>query len=262
MIEVLRNKNQTTKFQILVEIADKGPDIQQREIARELDITPQAVSDYIAQLINEGMLVALGRSSYRVTNEGVNWVIKSLRELNSYNNFIQRAVNNISVCAALAEDDLKQNQPVSLVMKDGLLYASSKVDNGATGFTVSSAGAGDDVGISGVKGIVALRTGNVTILKIPDISRGGSRRVNYNALKKYAAAGDIIVGLGLEAYAALRKAGADFYRYGAVEVTVEAARTGLNPFVVCVEGALNELIIRLEKEKIHYELVAESSLPG
>jgi len=257
MIEVLRNKNQTTRFQILVEIADKGPDIQQREIARELDITPQAVSDYIAQLINEGMLIALGRSSYRLTNEGVNWVIKSLKELNSYNTFIQRAVNNISICAALAEEDLSQNQQVSLVMKDGLLYASPKVDNGATGYTVSPAMAGEDVGISGVKGIVPLKTGNVTILKIPDISRGGSRKVDYKALKKYADAGDMVVGLGLESYAALRKAGIDFYRYGAVEAAVEAARTGLNPFVVCVEGALNELIIRLEQEKIHYKLAAE-----
>jgi putative transcriptional regulator len=257
MIEVLRNKNLTTRFQILVEIADKGPDIQQREIARELDITPQAVSDYIAQLINEGMLTALGRSSYRLTNEGVNWVIKSLNELSSYNTLIQRAVNNISICAALAEEDFSQNQQVSLVMKDGLLYASPKVDNGATGYTVSAAMAGEDVGISGVKGIVPLKTGNVTILKIPDISRGGSRKVDYKALKKYADAGDMVVGLGLESYAALRKSGIDFYRYGAVEAAVEAARTGLNPFVVCVEGALNELIIRLEQEKIHYKLAAE-----
>ncbi len=260
MIEVLKNKNQTTKFQILVEIADKGPDIQQREIARELDITPQAVSDYISQLINDGMLVALGRSSYRVTNEGVNWVIKSLRELNSYNMFIQRAVNNISICAALSEKDLSQNQQVSLRMKDGLLYASPEIDNGATGFTVSAAKAGEDVGISGIKGIVPLKTGNVTIFKIPDIARGGSRKVSYNLLKKYVSAGDITAGLGIESYAALSKNGADFYRYGAVDVTVEAAKSGLNPLVCCVEGELNELIIRLEKEKIHYELVAESGL--
>ncbi|MDD4924572.1 MAG: winged helix-turn-helix transcriptional regulator [Dehalococcoidales bacterium] len=260
MIEVLKNKNQTTKFQILVEIADKGPDIQQREIARELDITPQAVSDYIAQLINDGMLVALGRSSYRVTNEGVNWVIKALKELNSYNLYIQRAVNNISICAALAEADLKNNQQVSLKMKDGLLYASPEIDNGASGFTVSSVKVGEDVGISGVQGIVPLKTGNITIFKVPDIARGGSRKVNYDALKKYAASGDIIAGLGIESYAALSKSGVDFYRYGVVDVTVEAARTGLNLLVCCVEGELNELIIRLEKEKIHYELVADSSL--
>ena len=260
MIEVLRNKNQTTKFQILVEIADKGPDIQQREIARELDITPQAVSDYISQLINDRMLITLGRSSYRVTNEGVNWVIKSLKELNSYNLFIQRAVNSISVCAALAEADLKSNQKVSLKMKGGLLYASAQIDNGASGFTVSAAKAGEDVGISGIKGIVPLKTGSVTIFKVPDIAGGGSRKVNYNLLKKYVSVSDITAGLGIESYAALSKSGADFYRYGAVEVTVEAARTGLNSLVCCVEGELNELLIRLEKEKIHYELVAESSL--
>ena len=39
MIEVLRNKNLTTRFQILVEIANAGPTIQQREIAKNLDIT-------------------------------------------------------------------------------------------------------------------------------------------------------------------------------------------------------------------------------
>jgi putative transcriptional regulator len=260
MIEVLRNKNQTTKFQILVEIAAKGPDIQQREIAGELDITPQAVSDYIAQLINEGMLVALGRSSYRVTKEGVNRVIKSLKELNSYNLYIQRAVNNISVCAALAEDDLDSNQQVSLKMKGGLLYASAKINNGATGFAVTPAKAGEDVGITEIKGIVPLETGKVIVFTIPDISRGGSRKVNYDVLKKYAGDSSIIAGLGIESYAALLKIGVDYYRYGVVEVVVEAARTGLDVLVCCVEGELNELIIRLEKEKIHFRLVAESSL--
>ena len=88
MIEVLRNKNLTTRFQILVEIANSGPNIQQRDIANKLDITPQAVSDYIAQLIKDKMLTSEGRSSYRVTNEGVNWIIKALRELSSYNTFI------------------------------------------------------------------------------------------------------------------------------------------------------------------------------
>ena len=77
MIEVLRNKNLTTRFQILVEIADSGPNVQQRDIARKLDITPQAVSDYIAQLIKEGMLVSEDRARYKITNEGVNWIIKA-----------------------------------------------------------------------------------------------------------------------------------------------------------------------------------------
>ena len=119
MIEVLRNKNLTTKFQILAEIADRGPEIQQREIARKLDITPQAVSDYIAQLIKDDMLISRGRSSYKVTNEGINWVIKELKELNNYSISIQRAVNSISISAAIAADDLKKDQQVGLRMRDG-----------------------------------------------------------------------------------------------------------------------------------------------
>jgi putative transcriptional regulator len=101
-VEILRNKNLASKFQILVEIANSGPNIQQKDIARKLEVTSQAISDYVRQLTEEGLLASDGRSRYRVTNEGVNWVIKVLRELSSYNIFIERAITNISVCAAVA----------------------------------------------------------------------------------------------------------------------------------------------------------------
>jgi putative transcriptional regulator len=255
MIEVLRNKNLTTKFQILAEIADGGPDIQQREIARKLEITPQAVSDYIAQLVKEKMVTALGRSSYKVTNEGINWLIKALRELSSYNIFIQRALNNISVCAAIAEDDLEKGQRVAIKMKDGLLFALADSDSGAAGITTSSAHAGEDVGISNISGIVPLDVGNVTIVKIPSVERGGSRKVNYTIVKKQAAASQPVTSLGLEAAVVLGKVGVDFYRYGAPGAAVEAARSGLNPLVVCVDNETSELIARLEEEKIRYQLI-------
>ena len=106
MVEILRNKNLTTRFQILVEIANSGPNVQQRDIAERMGVTPQAVSDYITRLIKEGMLSSEGRSYYTVTSRGVNWIIKALRELHTYNDFVRRAVNNISVCAAMAESDL------------------------------------------------------------------------------------------------------------------------------------------------------------
>jgi putative transcriptional regulator len=256
MIEVLRNKNLTTKFQILVEIANGGPDIQQWEIARKLEITPQAVSDYISQLIKEKMLVANGRSSYRVTNEGVDWVIKTLRDLSNYSNFIQRAVNNISVCAAIAEETFKKNQKVGLRMKDGLLCASSDTSIGATGTTISIAAAGDDIGIRNIEGIVPLDIGNVIILKIPNIERGGSRKTDYALLKNYISEGShLIIALGLEAFVALRKTETKFSQYGAIETTVESAKSGLNSLIVCVENETSELINRLEKEKIRYKLI-------
>lgn len=255
MIEVLRNKNLTTKFQILVEIANGGPDIQQREIARNLEITPQAVSDYIAQLVNEKMLISQGRSSYKVTSEGVNWVIRALRELSGYSLFIQRAVNNISVCAAIAADDLKKGQKVAIEMKDGQLFALADTDDGATGITTSSARRGEDVGVSTIKGIVPLDVGIITIVNIPSVERGGSRKVDYRVVEKQVATGNPVTSLGLEAGVVLRRVGADFYQYGAAGAAIESARSGLNPLVVCVENETSELISQLEKAKIRYQLI-------
>ena len=255
MIEVLRNKNLTTRFQILVEISNSGPNIQQRDIANELDITPQAISDYIAQLIKDKMLTSSGRSSYKVTSEGVNWIIRTLRELNSYNSFIQRAITNISVCTALAENDLKRNQKVGLKMKDGLLFASPDVDSKATGTTISEASAGEDVGITGIEGIVPLELGQVTIIRVPGIQRGGSRKADINKLRDNLKHNAFITYSGLESFAALRKAGAGFQQFGAAEAAVEAARSGLNALVVCVENETSDLIAGLEKKGIRYELI-------
>ena len=258
MIEVLRNKNLTTKFQILAEIADRGPDIQQREIARNLNITPQAVSDYIAQLIKEEMLISKGRSSYKVTNEGVNWVIKELKELNTYSISIQRAVNNISVCAAIAEDDLNEGQRAGLRMKDGLLYASADISQTATGITTTGARAGEDIGITDIKGIVSLQVGKVVIMKVPGIENGGSSGVDTAVLKKNIDEARLIVTIGLEPVAALNKLGVDYYKYGAAEAAIEAAKCGLSPLVVCVENEASRLVTRLAQESIHYELLDAS----
>jgi putative transcriptional regulator len=254
MIEVLRNKNLTTRFQILVEIANAGPGVQQREIAKNLNITPQAVSDYIAQLSGEGLLASEGRAHYRVTNQGVNWIIKTLRELGEYNAFIQRAITDLSVCAAIAKDDLKKGQKVGLEMKDGLLLASASRKRGASGTTIDRARAGEDVGISGIEGIVPLEVGRVTILRMPGIQRGGSKKINYDILKQHLAKSNMVAALGLEALAALRKTRSEFQHYGAAAAAIEAAKSGLKPLVVCVDSEAADLIARLEKERIAYQL--------
>jgi putative transcriptional regulator len=254
VIEVLRNKNLTTRFQILVEIANAGPAVQQREIAQNLNITPQAVSDYIAQLSQEELLASEGRAHYRVTNQGVNWIIKTLRELGEYNAFIQRAITDLSVCAAIAKDDLKKGQKVGLEMKDGLLLASASRKRGASGTTIDRARAGEDVGISGIEGIVPLEVGRVTILRMPGIQRGGSKKINYDILKQHLAKSNMVAALGLEALAALRKTRSEFQHYGAAAAAIEAAKSGLKPLVVCVDSEAADLIARLEKERIAYQL--------
>ena len=256
MIEILRNKNLATRFQILVEIAKSGPNIQQREIARQLYVTPQAISDYTRQLVEEGLIVSDGRSKYRLTSEGVDWVIRILRELREYDTLIERAITNISVCAAVAADNLIEGQAVGLEMKDGVLFATTNVELGAKGIATSIARAGEDVGVSNIEGIVPMNVGKVTILKIPGIQRGGSKTVSFDEAKKQID-GQILVGaIGIEAVVSLKKLNiGHVYVYGVTEAAIEAVKSGLCPVIVCVEDEIPGLTRKLGEENIDYEIV-------
>lgn len=256
MMELLRNKNLATRFQILVEIAANQPDIQQRDIAKRLDLSPQSVSDYVRELVNDGWLTSDGRSRYRVTKEGVEWMLKQLREWQSYSNTIQNVVAGISVCAAVADGPLSKGQEVGLVMRGGLLLAVDSLNTGAKGVAESNAAKGEDVGILNIEGIVPLEVGTVRILKVPGIQAGGSKNTDIDRLKADIKRRGPVGAIGLEALIALRRIGVEAaYFYGVKEAVVEAAYSGLSPVVVCVDDDTSDLIRRLEEKNIDYEIV-------
>jgi putative transcriptional regulator len=66
---ILKNKRDVTRFQILVEIAAHQPAIRQQEVAAIMGVTPQAISEYIRELVDEDLLRAPGRGRYEVTRE-------------------------------------------------------------------------------------------------------------------------------------------------------------------------------------------------
>ncbi|MBI4187474.1 MAG: MarR family transcriptional regulator [Chloroflexi bacterium] len=257
MAEIFQDKGSATRFQILVEIAASGPGVQQRRIAAKLGITPQAVSGHVRRLLVEGLIVSAGRSSYRVSTEGVNWMLKMLRELQGYVSVVQQAVTNITVCAAIANSDIDQGQQVGLRMKNGLLYATvHHRDGNARGIAVSSAKHGEDVGVSNIEGLVELTRGKVTVLQIPGIQKGGSRQVDLKRLRTCAGKRQPVGVIGIEALAALRRAGMEpQYFYGVVAAVTESARCGLSFTVVCTDDAIVDLLKKLEEEKLDYELI-------
>jgi len=256
MVEILQNKNYATRFQILVEIAASGPNIQQKSIAVKLGVTPQAISDYIRQLLEEELVVSSGRSHYRVSAKGVNWVLKVLRQLRDYASFVEQAVTNITVCAAIAECDIRQGQTVGLEMRNGLLFATSQLDGGATGIALSSVSQGEDVDISNIEGLVELTRGKATILQVPSIQKGGSRKVDSKRLQAQINDNQQVGAIGIEALIALRRAGIEpRYLYGVTEAAIEAAYCGLSFVIVCSDDAVPGLIKRLQEEGLTYELI-------
>lgn len=259
MARVLRNKNLATKFQILVEIAANQPNIQQKLIASNIGVTPQAISDYISQLIKDNLIASDGRSRYTVTKEGVDWILGLARELKDYSAFVEKAITNISVCTAIAETQLSRDQFVGLKMKNGLLFASDDIGNSARGIAVSDAAKGSDVGISNIEGIVNFQKGYITIIEIPDIAKGGSCGTNLKQLAKLLPSGSIIGAIGLESLSALRMIEIEpQYFYGVEAAIIEAARSGLSPIVVCVDDQIPALTQRLQVEKLDYRILDSS----
>jgi putative transcriptional regulator len=257
MAQILKSKNLATKFQIMVEIAAHQPNVQQKDIAPRLGITSQAVSEYIRELIKDGWLSSEGRSRYKVTKEGVDWILQMSRQLHSYAWFVSKAVADISTTTAIADSDLSAGQPASLYMKDGLLFASNAISNkGAKGTATTEAKKGQDVGIRNIEGVIKLEAAKVMIGKVPNVQDGGSRSTNLARLKREVKEARLVGVMGTEALVALMQVGVKpDYVHGVREAAIEAAYCGLSFLVVCSEDKVSILVPRLEEENLGYQII-------
>jgi len=257
MAQILKSKNLATKFQIMVEIAAHQPNIQQKDIALKLDITSQAVSEYIRELIRDGWLNSERRSRYKVTKDGVNWILQMSRQLHSYAWFVSKTVADISTTTAIADSDLSIGQSTSLYMKDGLLFASEVMGGkGAKGIAVTEAKKGQDVGIGSVEGVIKLESAKVMITRIPNVSDGGFRNTDLARLKREVREAKLVGAMGTEALVALTQIGVKpDYVHGVREAVIEAAYCGLPLIVACSEDKVPILVQRLEEENLVYEII-------
>jgi putative transcriptional regulator len=257
MAQILKSKNLATKFQIMVEIAAHQPNIQQKDIALKLEITSQAVSEYIRELIKDSWLSSEGRSRYKVTKDGVNWILQMSRQLHSYAWFVSKTVSDISTTTAIADSDLSVGQPASIYMKDGLLFASEVMGGkGAKGIAVTEAKKGQDVGIGSVEGVIKLESAKVMIVKVPNVQDGGFRNTDLARLKRQVKEAKLVGAIGTEALVALTQIGVKpDYVHGVREAVIEAAYCGLPFLVSCSEDKVSILVQRLEEENLDYEIV-------
>jgi putative transcriptional regulator len=241
----------------MLEIAAHQPNIQQKEIAPRLGVTAQAVSEYIREMVRDGWLLSEGRSRYRVTKEGVDWIIQMSRELHNYAWFVSKVVADISTTAAIADADLTPGQQVSLYMKDGILFASDKLDGkNAKGVAVTRAEKGWDVGIRNIEGIIKLEPARVTVGKVPSVLNGGSRNTDLRRLDEEVKNVRLVGAMGIEALLALKAIGIKpDYFHGVREAAIEAAFCGLPFLIVCSEDKLTFVVQRLEEENLTYQIV-------
>jgi len=257
MANVLQSKRESSRFQILVEIAAHQPNLRQKEVAESMGVTPQAISEYIKELVADGLVTTDGRMRYRITKEGVEWLLESAAELKRYARVVmEEIISHVSVWAAIAEVDLAEGERVSLEMRAGLLYANKKEGIEASGVVIADALSGEDVGVSDLRGLISLEEGRIILCKVPRVQNGGSGKADLSALQTQLARVKNVGCLGIEALVALRKVGREpDIIFGAKEFAVEAAYHGISSVIVSVDEQVPGLLTRLESEGLKYELI-------
>ncbi|SHG52662.1 DUF7839 domain-containing protein [Halobaculum gomorrense] len=265
---VLRHKRDATRYRILVEIAERQPAVSQREIADAIGVTAQAVSEHLGDLAEGGFVDREGRGRYRVTKEGVDWLISRTDELNEYLDHVTSDVlGDVEVETALADGPVEEGDRVALSMRDGVLHArsvaaadSGSADaGGATAAAVTSAESGRDVGVAEFDGVVDYELGAVTAVAVPAVRDGGSGAVDPARLRDLAADADLVVAAGTEAVAAVRRFDREpDVRFGTVDAVREAAMRGLDVVLVVVAGQLSAHADGLRETAVGYEVVDAS----
>ncbi len=254
---VLRSKRNATRYQILVEIAERQPAVSQREVAEEIGITAQAVSDYLQDLVSQGYVRKEGRGRYEVTKEGVDWLISRTDDLRAFVDHVtEDVVGGVDVETAIAVDDVSEGETVSLSMREGVLRATPGEAGSATAVAVTDGRAGQDVGVTNVEGVVGYDLGEVTVVSVPGVREGGSRAVDAAAVAEHAADHDLVAVSGTESLVAARSANLDpDVRFGTAAAVEEAAVKGLDVLLLAVAEDLSRHTDSLREAGVTYEVV-------
>ncbi|MEM2912158.1 MAG: winged helix-turn-helix transcriptional regulator [Candidatus Bathyarchaeia archaeon] len=256
--DLLRNKGELTRFQILVEVLRNQPHVKQKDIADALGVTVQAVSKYFKKLAKEGMLeTGVKRANYKLTPKANKKLQDYLMSLERYVNGVKRDLKVERVWPAIAAKKIKAGERVSLVMRNGVLYALPFKEQiaKAYGTAVSSAEEGEDISLKDLKGEIELETGRILIVKLPSANEGGSKAVDMEKVRMLHEEfkPDRVGVMGTVGRAVLNKLGvkADI-EFGISRASALAALRGLKVFVLVVGRMVNRIVDEIEATNLKY----------
>jgi putative transcriptional regulator len=200
------------------------------------------------------MITSTGRGQYTVTPLGVESIIAGARELKDYSEYVlNNVIGQVAIWAAIAREPIIKDETVYLTMDGGILYAGHG-SGSASGTAVNNAAVGEDVGVSGLKGLIPLKPETVTLIRIPAIVSGGSHVVSADAIKRRVSG--VVCVAGIEALAALKKAKIKpDVLFGPVDAAVEAAVKGVKATLVISEDLAPQAIQKLEAAGIIYQAI-------
>ncbi len=240
----------------MTELAQRQSRMRQRDVADSLGITVQAVSKHFRRLLAEE-LVAFSGVEYVLTPRG-------LEKLTEYTKFLQGQTRKAASClrterlwSAIACKPIRAGEEVGLVMKNGVICAVSRnsKDAKAFGTAVLETPKGEDVALRNMRGTIKLRPGSVTVVTIPSINRGGSRKVDLVKVRKIQMRSNPerigVMGTVARAVAIKLNLKVDF-EFGVSRSAAMAALRGLNVLVLSTGRMTNRVLEEVEKVNIRH----------
>lgn len=256
-MKILKKRGELTRFQILAEIAKNQPHLRQKDIADKLGITIQAVSENIKSLTDGGFVeIKEDTVRYHITKRGIEKLKREAMDLRKYADEVSETMNTYkSIWPAIAEKDVKAGDKVKLKMKNGILYASED-EAPASAEVLHNALKGEDVALTNLKGTIELKNGNVLIIRLPTINKGGSRSCNLDKILRIYNEGFDRVGImGTISRAVVDKLNiSPDFEFATPYATVAASKRGLNVLVFAVGKMTNSITKKLDEEGIHYKI--------
>ncbi|ADB58882.1 DUF7839 domain-containing protein [Archaeoglobus profundus] len=240
-MEALTKRKDTVKLLILSLLLNG---LNQREIARRLGLTPQAISEYFKELSSEGFV-----KNYEITEKGLRWLIERIYEIHVWSENILKNLYSEKV-VAIAVGRVRKGDKVRYWFDTGLIYCKVSEDYNAVALTD---GENEEILIKPIA-FKPPERGKVTVFVVPDVTLGGSKAVDVQKISELAE-NKVVVALGVEALVACRKASLNPVFFGAKCCCVEAVHHGCDVLVVCAQSLLNDLIQTLIDEGIEYKIL-------
>ena len=174
--EPLRDLRRNTELLILVRLLE-NPSSKLKDLAVDMDITVQAVSQYLSSMRKKG-LVREQKGRLRPTRRGMQMLQEHFSTLKAEVDAILRKIMVVDTCVAIAGKEIQKGQAVGLVMEDGMLMAMPGEASSSKGVAMESASLGDDVLVGHLEGIVDMKLGNLLVIEAPSELDGGSKKAN------------------------------------------------------------------------------------
>jgi len=258
----LRDKRLATRLVILSELVHNRYSTL-KPLAERLDLTIQAISDYLKGMDEEGLTCKV-EGIFKPTREGVDYLHRNYIELKR---FLEEEIHDLDIldmCGAIARTKIKEGDKVGMFMEKGELVAYANRESISCGVALQDARSGEDVGISDLSGIVELTQGKITLIVVESIRSGGTRELDLDSIKRHVKKqrAALLGALGIVSQVTAKKAGLKLdFKFATTACALDAASKGEDVCVLVDSELLPEALRSIDGhfsglgEKIKYDVV-------